>query len=194
MSLQKDTLKRIRGDKGPKIYVETGSYTGESISRAIAAGFKQLHSIELSDKWYRVCCNRFRKNPGVKLYHGASEKVLPQVVSKIKEPAVIFLDSHWSKGTTAKGENPVPLLLELEALSTMPLRNHTILIDDIRLLGSKQAADGVWQDVTLDKVIEAVRKINPKYGISYVDGFEPGDILVARVGEAKTISDLCSIS
>jgi hypothetical protein len=179
MSLKHNTLSNIRGPNGPRVYVETGSYIGDSIGRAIAAGFKEIHSIELSEKFYTHCCKRFRRKLGVHIHHGASEKVLPKIVAKIKEPAIIFLDSHWSKGGTAKGDNPVPLLLELEALARMPVKKHTIMIDDIRLFGSDDA-DGIWKEITSDKVIEAVKKINPEYLISYADGYKPKDILIAR--------------
>ena len=179
MSLKNNTLSLVRGPNGPKIYVETGSLAGDSIAAAIKAGFSTIHSIELSDLFYKRCVNRFKNNPNVHLHHGYSEKKLPKIISKITQQAVIFLDSHWSDGNTAKGENPVPLLLELDGLAKAPIKNHIIMIDDVRLFGTDDL--NIWQEITLNKVLELLRKINKNYKFSYVDGYQPKDILVARI-------------
>ena len=38
-------------------FIETGSYLGDGIQQAIDAGFKNIISIELSDKYFNICKN-----------------------------------------------------------------------------------------------------------------------------------------
>ena len=43
-------------------FVETGSARGETISKALKAGFKEIFSVELKDKRYKRCKKKFSKN------------------------------------------------------------------------------------------------------------------------------------
>jgi len=68
------------------------------------------------------------------MYFGDSKKILPDLLNTINEPVTIFLDAHYSGGTTAFGEEEAPLLHELEILKNRKY-NDIIIIDDCRLLG-----------------------------------------------------------
>jgi hypothetical protein len=88
----------------------------------------------LADKWYQHNVEQFRNNTNVKMYLGDSKKILPELLNNINEPVTLYLDAHYSGGTTAFGDEEVPLLFELEILKN---RNYDdiIIIDDCRLLG-----------------------------------------------------------
>jgi len=60
--------------------------------------------------------------------------MLPELLNNINEPVTIYLDAHYSGGTTAFGEEEVPLLFELEILKNRKY-DDIIIIDDCRLLG-----------------------------------------------------------
>lgn len=84
--------------------------------------------------------------------------------------AIIMVDQQqWEKTYS-------PVLQELEQIKKHPIKNHTILIDDVRLFGTIE-----FDYVTLDQIIDKVLEINPNYNISFVPGYVQNDILVAQI-------------
>jgi hypothetical protein len=73
-----------------------------------------------------------------------------------------------------------PLMAELDQIKLHPIKNHTILIDDLDLCGGY-----LFDYVTLDQIKQKILEINPKYSITFTDGGLDGryreTILVARV-------------
>jgi hypothetical protein len=116
-----------------KHYIETGTYLGDGIKNVIN-NYENIYSIELSEKWYQYNLEQFKNTKNVKMYLGDSKKILPELLINIKEPITIYLDAHYSGGTTAFGEEEVPLLFELEILKNRKY-DDIIIIDDCRLLG-----------------------------------------------------------
>jgi hypothetical protein len=114
-------------------YIETGTYLGNGI-KDVLNNYENIHSIELADKWYQYNIEQFRNYSNVKIYLGDSKKILPELLDNINEPVTIYLDAHYSGGTTAFGEEEVPLLYELQILKNRNY-NDIIIIDDCRLLG-----------------------------------------------------------
>ena len=114
-------------------YIETGTYLGDGIKNVLN-NYEFIHSIELSDKWYEYNVEQFKNCSNVKMYLGDSKKLLPELLNNINEPMTIFLDAHYSGGTTSFGDEEVPLLFELEILKNRTY-NDIIIIDDCRLLG-----------------------------------------------------------
>jgi hypothetical protein len=146
--------------------VETGSFVGEGIQTAIDAGFLNIFSVELSPKLYKMCSDRFEKNSTIKLFLGDVVDCLPTILEKIDMPATFWLDAHYSGDGTAQGIHGDPIYKELEIIAMHSIKNHTILIDDMRLYNK-------FYFETL------VKKINPLYTITYDEGFIKNDILVA---------------
>ena len=114
-------------------YIETGTYLGDGI-KCVLNNYEKIHSIELSAKWYDHNVEQFKHFGHVNMYLGNSKKILPEILDNIHEPITIFLDAHYSGGTTAFGDEEVPLLFELEILKNRKY-NDIIIIDDCRLLG-----------------------------------------------------------
>lgn len=54
------------------VFVETGSYVGNGIEPALAQGFKNIISIELTDKYASFCRSRFAQNNNVHIIQGDS--------------------------------------------------------------------------------------------------------------------------
>jgi hypothetical protein len=69
-----------------------------------------------------------------------------------------------------------PLIQELQAIGEHHIKNHIIIIDDVRLFGSEE-----WSGLQKEQVIDSILNINYKYRITYIDGHIPGDIMIARV-------------
>lgn len=158
-------------------FIETGSYIGNGIAQAIDAGFKHIISIELSYKYFVLCKNKFQNYSFVNIIHGDSCKILSNVISYIREPITFWLDGHYSSGDTAIGQYPSPLMQELDSISNHLIKNHTIIIDDMRCW---QKSDPLYNFDTFD-IIKKIYEINPKYKIEYVDGHEKSDILIAHI-------------
>src|SRR5690606_323146 len=75
--------------------------------------FQSIYSIELSDRFFHAAKKRFFRQPHVHILHGDSGEKLGELMSKIKVPAVFWLDGHYSAGTTARGALDCPVYLEL---------------------------------------------------------------------------------
>ena len=116
-------------------YIETGTYLGHGIYNVLNT-YDNIHSIELSEKWYNHNVSQFQNNKNVNMYLGDSKKILSELLKNMNEPVTIYLDDHYSGEPTAFGDEETPLLLELELLKN---RKHDdiIIIDDCRLLGKK---------------------------------------------------------
>ena len=41
------------------IFIETGTYKGDGVQKALQNGYKQVYSIELDDTLYNLCNNHF---------------------------------------------------------------------------------------------------------------------------------------
>lgn len=121
-----------------KVLVETGTYLGEMIE-AMAPHFDCIYSIELSDFLHAKAKKRFRNRGNIHLIHGDSGKELKNLLAVLNQPAVFWLDGHYSAGVTAKGEKDTPIYEELEHIFNAKDLGHVIIIDDARCFGSDPA-------------------------------------------------------
>lgn len=159
------------------VFIETGSYLGDGIQMAVDAGFQNIYSIELSDKYYEISTERFSNLTSVCVIKGESQEVLGELINKIKTPITFWLDGHYSAGDTAKGKFIAPLIQELDCIGKHPIKTHKIIIDDLRCWNVYNPEHGF----TTADLIKIIMEINPDYTIEYLDGHEPKDILVAVV-------------
>jgi hypothetical protein len=161
--------------KNTDYFIESGSFTGNGIQRAIEAGFTHISSIELSQEYFKHCEMRFKNNSRVHLFLGDTEDVLEMIIAQITEPITFWLDGHYSGANTALGKHESPLMQELEIIKRHPVNIHTIMIDDLRC----------WKrphyDFDTDNIIEFLKTINQNYEIVLEDGIEKNDILVAHI-------------
>jgi len=170
------TTKEVFAKYPNKYFVETGTCSGGGVEKALVAGFKEVYSIELSPHYYQLCLQKFAGQKNVHLYFGDSSKMLPKILRQFKEPVTFWLDGHCSGGDTARGETMTPLMKELEAIRRHPIKTHTILIDDVRCFGTQD-----FDFLSQETVIKKIKKINPHYTITYEDGYQPNDVLVAYI-------------
>lgn len=119
---------------GTRVLVETGTFEGEMI-RKVHAAFQRAFTIELDPTLARRASRRFARYPGVEVIEGDSAQRLPEVLARIHEPALFWLDGHYSGGITARGSKDTPLIEELDAIAGHGVRGHVILVDDARCLG-----------------------------------------------------------
>lgn len=171
-------------------YIETGTYLGDGI-KCVLNNYNNIHSIELSEKWHAYNVQQFKNNTNVKMHLGDSKKILPELLNNINEPITIYLDAHYSGGTTAFGEEETPLLFELEILKARKY-DDIIIIDDCRLLGKSGicgAGDNHpiyptmiydWNNITENGIINSMKEgydLLKNDNHRYTDGAEDQIIL-----------------
>lgn len=131
--IKEKTIRKYSGSF--RVFVETGTYMGDMV-KAMKGRFHRIYSIELDEAFYKTASEKFRSCRNIEILQGDSGKVLPSLLRRIGEPAVFWLDGHYSGGSTAKGELVTPIMKELAAISehasSHKLR-HLILIDDAHL-------------------------------------------------------------
>lgn len=117
-----------------KLFVETGTFLGDMIE-AVRDNFEKVHSIELDSKLHERAKRRFVSAANVYLHQGDSGRELPKLVATLDRPALFWLDAHWSRGVTARGNLDTPINAELGAILDQENVQHVALIDDARLFG-----------------------------------------------------------
>lgn len=157
-------------------FAETGSCEGDGIRTALQAGFNNVISIELLLSSYNYCFSLFKDDVRVKLYTGDSAFILWDIIKGIDCCITFWLDGH-SSGGSPKGHVSSPLIYELEQIKKHPIKNHTILIDDLRSWSRGNPEIGFDISDLKDKILE----INPFYEFSLADGYFEKDILVATL-------------
>ena len=158
------------------VFVETGTRTGDGVQTALNSGYSKIISIEIYEAHYQSSKNRFKHLPNVKIVKGDSGIILGEVISDINEPMTFWLDAHLKQAEDSEiGVKDYPIIEELSHIKNHPIKNHVILIDDIRCWNS------IDESLMLDSVIEYIKTINPNYSIERLDGETPSDILLAII-------------
>jgi hypothetical protein len=125
-----------------KRMIETGTFLGDMLA-AMRDDFDNLTSIELSDELYERATKRFAADPKITLLHGDSSERIKEVAASIEEPALFWLDAHYSGSwhedfdETAGSDRPNPIYAELEAVFASPYK-HVVFIDDARLFNGEE--------------------------------------------------------
>lgn len=126
-------INEYRKKYAPQIFIETGTFWGNMVWH-MKNKFKQIYSIELSEKLYQYNKKFFSKYKNIDILHGDSGKILPDLLANINEPCLFWLDAHYSGegNSSVKGDLETPIIKELEAILNHNIKNHIILIDDAR--------------------------------------------------------------
>ncbi|TET05775.1 hypothetical protein E3J79_04530 [Candidatus Dependentiae bacterium] len=196
-SLRSDFLKNLATISKASIFIETGTFQGETTYKA-AQHFNTVHTTELGWELFKKAENRFAYNPAIFTYYGNSPDILRKILPNIKGKIIFWLDAHYSSGETAKGKSNTPILEELKTIEESGIKDSIILIDDMRFLDivenipANKAAQGY---PSIQQLRNALLNINPNYhfvvfsdiGIAYSPDEE---FTVSPVVEACTISRL----
>ncbi len=129
--VKQEVIRKYQNDYSIKTLVETGTYRGEMVY-VQRNHFDRIISIELSEQLYRIAVRRLKNLKNVSLINGDSAEVLEKTIIELDEPAIFWLDGHYSGFETAKGELETPVSRELDIILGSE-QNHILLIDDARL-------------------------------------------------------------
>jgi hypothetical protein len=119
---------------GLEVLVETGTYTGGTVA-TLQCRFHTIYSIELSEILFEQARERFKDARNVHLICGDSGVELKNVLLKLDQPALFWLDGHWCGGLTAQGDSHTPICEELDLILGAAEHRHVIFVDDARLFG-----------------------------------------------------------
>lgn len=137
---------------GINVFVESGTHVGDTLAFIAHDKAIKCVSLELSPKYHELAQFRFSTYSNVTLFLGDSANLLPEIVSNLREPALFWLDGHYSGSDTAKGKLHTPISKEMQAIFDSPIKNHVILIDDARCF------DGSNTYPNLNELLDIVRR------------------------------------
>lgn len=127
------TIRTLAERFGLRLLVETGTYYGDMVE-AMKRHFSQIYSIELSQELCERAAKRFARDPNIRIIQGDSGTELGHLVPTIDQPALFYLDGHYSAGISARGAKDTPICEELAHIFASD-RSHVIVIDDARCFG-----------------------------------------------------------
>lgn len=171
------------------VLIETGTYHGDFIQKIKDLKFEKIISIEVSNECCEFARRRFVSDKNVSIVNGDSVKTLWSIIENIKKKIVFVLDAHccdWGGDTRLLDEKDkrqlttYPLVQELEVIGRHSQKDHTIIIDDVRLFESHFST-------TLVEVTQTLLNINSSYRTDLVSGLDLdgvyvlNDVLVAKV-------------
>lgn len=154
-------LLRIFRARKHQVLVESGTYLGGTVAFMLPHA-RKIVSVEIEPSLYEEARRRFAGDPKVELHLGDAAKLIPELVAGVDEPALIWLDGHFTGGVnTVRGEavEPAPGILESLGRLNLP-RGTTVVVDDLRLFGR---GDGFPQ---LDELAQAARAAFPRATIA----------------------------
>jgi hypothetical protein len=145
------------------VFIETGTWDGQGVRRALAAGFETVYSVDISDD-FKDERARVARCPRVHLSQGDSPPWLAGILESLDRPATIWLDAHGELC-----DETCPLERELAVIRDCPHFVETVLIDDMRLMRERQS-----------RIIDMLFAIDWPVWIGFADdGQALRDILVA---------------
>lgn len=156
-------------------FLETGTANGDCVRLALEVGFKKIFSIELDENLQNENIHNYQSfiNEGkVNLITGDSLWELSNIIPVLDKPTTFWLDAHQDFGP--KGVKRCPLYEEISSIKMSNIKTHTILIDDMRMLGH-------WwgEGINIDELKNRILEINSNYKFTFENGFALNDILVA---------------
>lgn len=118
--------------------IETGTYYGEMVA-AVRHDFDRIYSIELDPELARRAARRFGGDPRIHILEADSQKLLPELLKSITDPALFWLDAgYWGWANLAR--DPQRLSVELEVALSHSVKGHVVLMDDARMLDGRNGA------------------------------------------------------
>ncbi|KAF0227999.1 MAG: hypothetical protein FD175_2393 [Beijerinckiaceae bacterium] len=122
-------IRTLLARHGLTTFVETGTFKGDTLASVAATGIRAI-SVELSAEYFDRANQRFAGQRNVELHLGDAGDVLPRIVATLQEPALFWLDGHYSAGETAHGVLASPVSAEVRCILDSPVKGHVMLIDD----------------------------------------------------------------
>lgn len=129
--LPKDLLIHLQRDHGYDHFIETGTFYGQAASWA-AEHFSRVTTIELAREIYEQTSQNLAHITNIDFVYGDTRAILRGRVPQLTQPAVFWLDAHWSVGRTYGDGDECPVMDEIDIIvNAAP--GHILLIDDVHM-------------------------------------------------------------
>jgi hypothetical protein len=155
-----DSLNKINKTTNDfKVFIETGTFLGET-SQLASDIFSTVYTIEIYEELYNNAQNNFL-NTNVHPILGDSTDMLPNLLSKVNENTVFWLDGHNSGPGTGVGSVDFPVLQECKIIDENFKGDlGLILIDDVRLfgVGHHNEIDDSLITLTVEKILDTFKE------------------------------------
>ena len=148
------TVRRYARLHSLQTFVETGTLYGDMVY-AVRRQFRRIVSIELSEELAAKAQSRLREYSHISVTQGNSAELLSEILSDLKEPALFWLDAHFSGDGTARGQTDTPIIGELGVILRTWIDGSIALIDDARYF------DGRNGYPTISQLADFVKTIRP---------------------------------
>jgi hypothetical protein len=181
ISPPKELFEEIRKAYGIQTFVETGTYLGGTTFWASQL-YRTVYTVEFAREIFESTSQKYASVRNINFLFGHSKDKLAQIVAELHEPAIFWLDAHWSGENTYGIGDECPLLEEIAIINSSPCE-HFLFIDDARMFLSPPPAPCVyqqWPDIT--SIVLASRRQNRDPYIVAV-----ADVLVAVPRAAKEL-------
>lgn len=126
-------LKYCRDVTGASTVVEIGSFKGVT-TRRLSHLFDRVISVEIVPELHAQARARCAGRHNVELLLGDGSVLLPDIAARVSK-ALLFLDGHFSGGETGQGDEPEPVLKELDLIRSHLANFRALVVDDFRLFG-----------------------------------------------------------
>jgi cephalosporin hydroxylase len=152
------------------LYIETGTDNGDSLNKAVIAGYKEIITIDIAE--CKHTRDRCRHLTNVKFVQGSSTDVMWDLIKDVNTQIVFYLDAHLFGDQVS---HQLPLMSEIDIISKHHIKNHVIILDDVRLFETDMG-------LNTQNIINKLKEINPDYKISFADDqVARRDLLICNV-------------
>lgn len=134
--------------------------------RGVKIWFEKIYSIELDEELFRNAERVFGKEPNIRIYHGDSRMILPNVLKHIQQPCLFWLDAHYSGGVTAIADTVTPIESELKIIA----RNYSTLSGSIILIDDAGSFAGYDQYPNTREINDLLLKIDCEFTVEIRHG------------------------
>lgn len=183
MPISAESLKQFRYYD---TFIETGCGSGHGIDAALAAGFKEVYSIELYKDKYWPVRQRFLGDLRVSVILGNSAGILTGLLPALSGGIVFWLDAHYDFAVRGEGNHLAdvqPILGELDAILTHSrFKGHAILIDD---RPDFVAPKSWFHSISESDLRTKMLGIDPRYKFRTIDGVDKDTILVGEIAKVS---------
>jgi hypothetical protein len=145
-----------------KTFVETGTYLGDTTA-ALSCFFNKIYTFEISKELVELAKKRFENDRHVEIIQGDSGEELMQILSKINEKTIFWLDGHYSEGFLySKRYNlDTPVVKEITTIFESNIKNF----DNIILIDDAFEFDGTRGYPTIEELKSLVNKFTDRYDV-----------------------------
>lgn len=148
---------------GLKVAVETGTYKGNGTLK-LRSVFSTVYTVELSEALHNEAAKKHSAVEGITFLLGPSSEMLPVILEGLSQPAMFWLDGHWTPGLPLGAESQCPVIDEIRAIDRSAIGAEScILIDDARLfLGAPPPPHRRADWPTFTELVDVLREKHPR--------------------------------